>query len=48
MRPFVAEQERAVELLNVDAAILDRFEGVRVLHQSPSGLLSVRKWTVLS
>ena len=32
-RPFVAEQERAVELLDVDSAILHRLEGVRVLHQ---------------
>ncbi len=43
VRPFVAEQERAVELLNVDAAILDRFEGVRVLHQSARGLQDQRR-----
>ena len=36
---FVAEQERAVEFLNVDSAILDRFKGLRVLHQAAGGFL---------
>ena len=31
-RALVAEQKRAVELFDIDAAILDRFEGVRVLQ----------------
>ena len=38
-RRFVAEQERAIEFLNVDAAFLDRFEGLRVLHQAAGGFL---------
>ena len=38
-RRFVAEQERAVEFLNVDAAFLDRLEGLRVLHQAAGGFL---------
>ena len=36
-RPFVAEQERAVDLLDVNLAILNRLEGVRVLHQTAGG-----------
>ena len=30
-RSFVAEQERAIEFFDIDAAILHRLEGVRVL-----------------
>jgi len=37
--PNVAEQERAVDTLNVDAAIQDRFESLCVLHKAPGGLL---------
>src|SRR4029453_14486834 len=40
-RALVAEQERAVELLDIDSAILNRFEGVRVLQQAAGGLLRV-------
>jgi len=38
-RAFVSEQERAVQLLNVDSAFLNRFEGLRVLHQAAGGFL---------
>jgi hypothetical protein len=40
-RDFVAEQERAVDLLDVDQAILDRFEGLSVLHETPRGLFGI-------
>ena len=40
-RPFVAKHERAVDLLNTDPSVLDRFEGLRVLHQAPGGLVGV-------
>jgi hypothetical protein len=33
-RALVAEQERAIDLLDMDSAILNRFEGVRMLHQA--------------
>ena len=38
---LVDEQKGAVELLDIDAAILDGLEGARVLHQSPCGLLRI-------
>jgi hypothetical protein len=38
---FIAEQERAIELLDIDPAILNRFESVCVLQQSARGLLRV-------
>ena len=37
----VAVQERAVELLDIDAAILHGLEGVGVLHQPARGFLRV-------
>src|SRR5882724_1046184 len=40
-RTLVAEQERAVELLDIDAAFLNRLEGVRVLQQTTSGFLRI-------
>ncbi len=39
-------QERAVELLDVDAPILHGLEGVRVLHQSARGLLRINEGSV--
>ena len=42
----VAVQERAVELLDIDAAILHGLEGVSVLHQSARGLLWISKGSV--
>jgi hypothetical protein len=38
-RALVAEKKRAVELLDIDAAVLNRLEGVRMLQQTTSGLL---------
>ena len=38
-RALVAEQERAIELFDIDATILDRFEGVRVLQEASGSLL---------
>ena len=38
---FIAEQERAVDLLDIDPAILNRFKSVCVLQQSARGLLRV-------
>ena len=46
-RALVAEQERAVDLLDIDAAILHRFEGVRVLHQPPRGLFRISKGAIV-
>ena len=40
-RPFIAEQERAVEFLDVDPAILHRLEGVRVLLLTARGLVRI-------
>ena len=45
-RALVAVQERAVELLDIDAAILHGLEGVRVLHQSARGLFRISKGAV--
>ena len=39
-------QERAVELLDIDAPILHHLEGMRVLHQSPRGFLRISKGAV--
>jgi hypothetical protein len=39
--PLSTLQERTVDFLDVDTAILYRLESVRVLHQSPRGLLGV-------
>ena len=38
---LVAEQERAIDLLDMDSTILNRFEGVRVLHQATRRLLRI-------
>jgi len=40
-RSFVAKQERAVEFLDIDAAILHRLEGVRVLHQTARSFVGI-------
>jgi hypothetical protein len=40
-RALVAEQERTVELLDLDAAILNRFEGGSVLQQTAGCFLGV-------
>ena len=39
-------QERAVDFLNVDTAILHHLEGVGVLHQSSCCFFGISKWTV--
>ena len=44
--PFVAEQERPVEMLDVDAAILHRLEGAGVLHQTARGFVRISEGTV--
>ncbi len=41
--PLVAEQERRVELFDVDAAILHRLEGAGVIHQATRGLVGSAK-----
>jgi hypothetical protein len=40
-RALVAEQERTIENFDVNPAVLDRLERVRVLHQSARGLLRI-------
>ena len=40
-RALVAEQERAVEFLDVDPAILHWLEGVGVLHQAAGGFVRI-------
>jgi hypothetical protein len=40
-RPFVAEQERAIEFLDIDPAILNWLEGVCVLQEATGGLFRV-------
>jgi hypothetical protein len=46
-RALVAEQERAVELFDIDAAILNRFESRRMLHQPARGFLGIVERAVL-
>jgi len=45
-RALVAKQERAVELLDIDPAFLDRFEGVCVLQEATGGLVRVGEGSV--
>ena len=40
-RALVAKQERSIQFLDIDPAILNRFEGVRVLQQAAGGSLWV-------
>ena len=40
-RAVVAEQKRAVDLLDIDPAILDGFEGLSVLHETACGLFGI-------
>ena len=42
-RALVAKQERTIDLLDIDLAILVRFEGLSVLHKTPRGLFRVGK-----
>ena len=47
-RALVVEQERAVELFDIDATILNWFEGVCVLQETSRGLLRVGKGSISS
>ncbi|KRR11622.1 hypothetical protein CQ12_40970 [Bradyrhizobium jicamae] len=46
-RAFVAEQ-KALELLDVDPAILDGFEGLSVLHETACGLFGSEQGRLLA
>lgn len=45
---LVAEQEGVVDLLDIDSAILDRFEGSGVFQNAPRGLVRVDEGSVCS
>jgi len=45
-RAFVAEQEWTVEFLDIDSAILNGFESVRVLQQTAGCFFRIGKWSV--
>jgi hypothetical protein len=45
-RALVAEQEGTVEFFDIDAAILNRFEGARVLQEATGGPVRIGKWAI--
>ena len=45
-RGLVDEQKGAIELLDIDSAILNWFEGVCVLQEATGGLVRISKWAI--